>query len=38
MKIDCRVFPDLDALSRAALDELLRIMQDAVRKRDRFAH
>ena len=25
MKMDARVFPDLDALSRAALDELLRI-------------
>jgi len=37
MKINCRVFPDLDALSRVALDELLRIMQDAVRERGRFA-
>jgi 6-phosphogluconolactonase len=35
--MDCRVFPDLDALSRAALEELLRIMQDAVRERGRFA-
>jgi len=37
MKMDCHVFPDLDALSRAALEELLRIMQDAVRERGRFA-
>jgi 6-phosphogluconolactonase len=32
-----RVFPDIDALSRAALDELLRIMAEAVRQRGRFA-
>lgn len=37
MKMDCRVYPDLDALSRAALEELLRVMQDAVRQRGRFA-
>lgn len=37
MKMDTRVFPDLDALSRAALEELLRIMQEAVRERGRFA-
>lgn len=37
MKMDTRIFPDGDALSRAALDELLRIMSDAVRERGRFA-
>lgn len=37
MKMDCRVFPDLDALSGAALEELLRLMQDGVRERGRFA-
>jgi 6-phosphogluconolactonase len=37
MKMDTRVFPDLDALSRAALEELLRAMQDAVKQRGRFA-
>jgi 6-phosphogluconolactonase len=31
------VFPDLDALSRAALEELLRCMQYAIKERDRFA-
>ena len=37
MKMDSRVFPDLDALSQAALEELLRILQEAVRERGRFA-
>jgi 6-phosphogluconolactonase len=37
MKMNSRVFPDLEALSRAALDELLRIMQDAVKQRGRFS-
>jgi 6-phosphogluconolactonase len=37
MKMDIRVFPDIDALNRAVLDELLRIMGDAVRQRGRFA-
>ncbi len=37
MEMDSRVFPDLDALSRAALAELLRIVQQAVRERGRFA-
>lgn len=37
MKMDVRVFPDLDGLSRAALEELLRAMQDAVKQRGRFA-
>ncbi|HXQ26726.1 MAG TPA: 6-phosphogluconolactonase [Candidatus Acidoferrales bacterium] len=34
--MDTRVFPDLEALSRGALDELLRTMGDAVRERGRF--
>ncbi len=37
MKMDTRVFPDLDALSRAALADLLRIAQEAVEQRGRFA-
>lgn len=37
MKMETRIFPDLDALSRGALEELLRIMQDAIRQRGRFA-
>jgi 6-phosphogluconolactonase len=37
MKMDIRVFPDLDALSRGALEELLRSMHDAIQKRGRFA-
>jgi 6-phosphogluconolactonase len=37
MKMDIRIFPDRDALSRAALDELLRIVSDAVKERGRFA-
>lgn len=37
MKMDERVYDDLDALSRDALEELLRIAQDAVRQRGRFA-
>ena len=36
-KMDTRVFPDIDALNRAALAELLRIMADAIRERGRFA-
>jgi 6-phosphogluconolactonase len=36
MKMDARVFPDLKALSRAALEDLLRIGQDAVKERGRF--
>ncbi|HXX45949.1 MAG TPA: 6-phosphogluconolactonase [Candidatus Acidoferrales bacterium] len=35
--MDIRGFPDIDALNRAALDGLLRIMGDAVRERGRFA-
>ena len=37
MKLDTRVLPDLEALSRAVLDETLRIVQDAVKQRGRFA-
>jgi 6-phosphogluconolactonase len=37
MKMDARIFPDGDALSRAALDELLRIVSDAVKERGRFS-
>ena len=35
--MDTRVFQDGDALSRAALEELLRVMSDAIRDRGRFA-
>ena len=37
MKMDMRVFPDIEALSRAALDEILRIARDAAAQRGRFA-
>ncbi|HTX15548.1 MAG TPA: 6-phosphogluconolactonase [Candidatus Baltobacteraceae bacterium] len=37
MKMETRVFPDIDALSRGALEELLRVMQDAIKQRGRFA-
>lgn len=37
MKLDERVYSNLDALSRAALDELLRIMKDSIEQRGRFA-
>ncbi len=36
MKMDTRVFPDLDAVSRAALDEVLRALRDAIKDRGRF--
>ncbi len=35
--METRTFADLEALSRAALNELLRIMKDAVSQRGRFA-
>jgi 6-phosphogluconolactonase len=35
--MDTRVCTDLDALSRAALEEFLRTLKDALAKRDRFA-
>ena len=37
MRMDTRVFPDIDALSRGALDELMRVMAEAVRERGRFS-
>jgi len=37
MKMETRVFPDIDALSRGALEELLRVMEDAIQQRGRFA-
>lgn len=37
MKMDEKVFPDLDALSRAVLEELLRVLRDAIAARNRFS-
>ena len=37
MKMDTRVFPDLDAVSRAALWELLHSMRVAIKERGQFA-
>lgn len=37
MRMDTRIFQDGDALSRAALEELQRIVSDAVKERGRFA-
>lgn len=37
MLMNTKVFPDLDALSRGAMDETLSIIEDAVAKRGRFA-
>ncbi len=37
MKMDTRVFPDLDAVSRAALDEVRRAFREAIESRGRFA-
>jgi 6-phosphogluconolactonase len=37
MRMETRVFPDLEALSRGALGEIMRVMQDAVATRGRFA-
>ncbi|HEX4004121.1 MAG TPA: 6-phosphogluconolactonase [Candidatus Acidoferrales bacterium] len=37
MKMETRVFPDIDALSRGALEELLHVMQDAIKQRGKFA-
>jgi 6-phosphogluconolactonase len=37
MKMDARVFPDLDALSRGMLEELRRAMREAIAERGRFA-
>lgn len=37
MRMNTKVFPDLDSLSRAAMDETLPIIRDAVAQRGRFA-
>jgi len=37
MNMETRVFADLEALSRGALEELLRVMRDAIAQRGRFA-
>ncbi len=37
MKLETRVFPDIDALSRGALEEVLRNLHEAVAQRGRFA-
>jgi 6-phosphogluconolactonase len=37
MEMDTRVFPDVETLSRAALDHLLAISQGAIAQRGRFA-
>jgi 6-phosphogluconolactonase len=36
MKMDIQVFPDVDAVSRAAFVELQRVMRDAIAERGRF--
>jgi len=37
MKLDTRILPDIDALSRAALEELLRDLSEAIKQRGRGA-
>jgi len=37
MEMDARVFPDLDALSRGLLDELLRVVRQAISERGGFS-
>jgi 6-phosphogluconolactonase len=37
MKLDTRVYPDLDALSRAAMEELVGVFAESVAARGRFA-
>jgi len=37
MKMNKRIFPDVNALSHGALDELLRILREAIQQRGRFA-
>ncbi|MGB0036245.1 MAG: 6-phosphogluconolactonase [Candidatus Acidiferrales bacterium] len=37
MKLETRVFPDLEALSRGVLDETMHILKDAITQRGRFA-
>lgn len=37
MKLETLIFPDIEALSSAAMQETIRIMHDAVKQRGRFA-
>jgi 6-phosphogluconolactonase len=37
MKMDARILPDIEAMSRAALEEIQRVLQEAVKKRGRAA-
>ena len=37
MKLDTRVYPDIDALSHGALEEVLRNLHEAIAQRGRFA-
>jgi len=37
MRMETRVFDDLDSLSRGALEELLRVLREAIAQRGRFA-
>ncbi len=37
MKLDARIFPDIDALSRAALEELLSDLRESIKQRGRSA-
>ncbi len=37
MFFECRIFPDIAALSQGAIEEILRILNDAVEKRGRFS-
>jgi len=37
MKMDTRVFADIDSLSAGAVDEMMRVLRDAVKERGRFA-
>lgn len=37
MKLDTRVFADIDALNQGALDEIMRNLKDAIAQRRRFA-
>lgn len=36
MKLDTRIFPDMDALSRGALEEVSNNLRDALAQRGRF--
>jgi hypothetical protein len=37
MHVDTRVFPDLDSLSRAAMDQTMEILRGAIAQRGRFS-